>query len=67
MKKKKIILGAAFAVMSSLMVAGPASAAHLSNDGDGDRNGGGGGGGVATGQAGAGSGTSDGNYSFGGF
>jgi hypothetical protein len=28
MKKKKIILGAAFAVMSSLMVAGPASAAH---------------------------------------
>jgi hypothetical protein len=28
MNKKKIILGAAFAVMSSLMVAGPASAAH---------------------------------------
>ncbi len=28
MKKKKIILGAVFAVMSSLMVAGPASAAH---------------------------------------
>ena len=28
MKKKKIILGATFAVMSSLMVAGPASAAH---------------------------------------
>ena len=28
MKRKKIILGAAFAVMSSLMVAGPASAAH---------------------------------------
>ena len=30
MHKKKIILGAAFAVMSSLMVAAPASAAHLS-------------------------------------
>jgi len=28
MKKKKIILGAVFAVMYSLMVAGPASAAH---------------------------------------
>jgi hypothetical protein len=28
MKKKKIILGAVFAVMSSLMVVGPASAAH---------------------------------------
>jgi hypothetical protein len=28
MNKKKIILGAAFAVMSSLMVAAPASAAH---------------------------------------
>jgi len=28
MKNKKIILGAAFALMSSLMVAGPASAAH---------------------------------------
>jgi hypothetical protein len=28
MHKKKIVLGAAFAVMSSLMVAGPASAAH---------------------------------------
>ena len=28
MNKKKIILGAAFAVMSALMVAGPASAAH---------------------------------------
>ena len=28
MKKKKIILGAVFAVMSSLMVAGPASADH---------------------------------------
>ncbi len=28
MNKKKIVLGAAFAVMSSLMVAGPASAAH---------------------------------------
>ncbi len=28
MKKKKLILGAVFAVMSSLMVAGPASAAH---------------------------------------
>ncbi len=28
MKKKKIILAAVFAVMSSLMVAGPASAAH---------------------------------------
>ncbi len=35
MKKKKIILGAAFAVMSSLMVAGPASAAHcVSPEGD---------------------------------
>jgi hypothetical protein len=32
MKKKKIILGAAFAVMSSLMVAGPASAAHCVKD-----------------------------------
>ena len=30
MKKKKIVLGAAFAVMSSLMVAAPVSAAHLS-------------------------------------
>ncbi len=28
MKKKKIVLGAVFAVMSSLMVAAPASAAH---------------------------------------
>ena len=28
MHKKKMILGAAFAVMSSLMVAGPASADH---------------------------------------
>ncbi len=28
MTKKKIILGVVFAVMSSLMVAGPASAAH---------------------------------------
>ena len=28
MSKKKIILGVVFAVMSSLMVAGPASAAH---------------------------------------
>ena len=33
MHKKKIVLGAAFAVMSSLMVAGPASAAHcVEND-----------------------------------
>ena len=32
MKKKKIIFGAAFAVMSSLMVAGPASAAHCVED-----------------------------------
>ena len=31
MHKKKIVLGAAFAVMSSLMVAGPASAAHCVN------------------------------------
>jgi hypothetical protein len=31
MNKKKIILGAAFAVMSSLMVAGPASAAHCAD------------------------------------
>jgi hypothetical protein len=28
MKKKKIVLACVFAVMSSLMVAGPASAAH---------------------------------------
>ena len=28
MRKKKIMLGVVFAVMSSLMVAGPASAAH---------------------------------------
>lgn len=35
MNKKKIILGAVFAVMSSLMVAGPASAAHcVSPEGD---------------------------------
>ena len=31
MHKKKILMGAAFAVMSSLMVAGPASAAHCVN------------------------------------
>jgi hypothetical protein len=31
MKKKKIILAAVFAVMSSLMVAGPASADHCAN------------------------------------
>ncbi len=30
-RKKKIVLGTAFAVMSSLMVAGPASAAHCVN------------------------------------
>jgi hypothetical protein len=30
-KRKKIVLGAAFAVMSSLMVAGPASAGHCVN------------------------------------
>ncbi len=34
MNKKKIVLGAAFAVMSSLMVAGPASAAHCVSPGD---------------------------------
>ena len=33
MSKKKIILGVVFAVMSSLMVAGPASAAHCVEDG----------------------------------
>jgi hypothetical protein len=33
MNKKKIVLGAAFAVMSSLMVAGPASAAHCVSPG----------------------------------
>ena len=33
MSKKKIILSVVFAVMSSLMVAGPASAAHCFEDG----------------------------------
>ena len=33
MTKKKIIVGLLFAVMSSLMVAGPASAAHCVEDG----------------------------------
>jgi hypothetical protein len=33
MTKKKIILGVVFAVMSSLMVAAPASAAHCVEDG----------------------------------
>jgi hypothetical protein len=32
MKKKKIILACVFAVMSSLMVAGPASAAHCTDE-----------------------------------
>lgn len=32
MKKKKLILGLVFAVMSSLMVAAPASAAHCVNE-----------------------------------
>ncbi len=32
MNRKKLILGAVFAVMSSLMVAAPASAAHCVNE-----------------------------------
>ena len=35
MSKKKIILGVVFAVISSLMVAGPASAAHCTPEGPG--------------------------------
>ena len=35
MKKKKIVLACVFAAMSSLMVAGPASAAHCTDEGPG--------------------------------